>query len=184
MDATPETLRRYTAHDRLLDGRALLIRAIRPDDKPALQDGLHRLSSESAYFRFFGPKHELSLQELIFFTEVDFARHVALVAIIEEEDPIIIGVGRYVVSEVEPIRSAEIAFAVDDAHQGLGIATILLRHLAKIARAADVSEFSASVLAGNQKMLLVLSHSGLPQKRTVESDVVNIRLSLVGPPIT
>jgi hypothetical protein len=99
MDATPEALRHYTARDRLLDGRALLIRAICPDDKPALQDGFHRLSSESAYFRFFGPKHELSSQELVFFTEVDFARHVALVAIIEE-DPLIVGVGRYVVSEV------------------------------------------------------------------------------------
>jgi GNAT superfamily N-acetyltransferase len=182
MDATPEALRHYMARDQILDDRALLIRAIRPDDKPALQDGFHRLSSESAYFRFFGPKHELSPRELVFFTEVDFARHVALVAIIEE-DPLIVGVGRYVVCEVEPIRTAEIAFAVDDAHQGLGIATILLRHLAKIARAANISEFSASVLAGNHKMLLVFSHSGLPQKRTVERDVVNVRLSLVGPPV-
>jgi len=181
MDATPEALRRYTARDRLIDGRALLIRAIRPADKTALQDGFHRLSSESAYFRFFGPKHDLSPQELVYFTEVDFARHVALVAIIEE-DPLIVGVGRYIVWEAEPIRAAEIAFAVDDAHHGLGIATILLRHLAKIARAADVSEFSASVLASNRKMLLVFSHSGLPQECTVESGVVSVRLPLFEPP--
>jgi GNAT superfamily N-acetyltransferase len=170
------------ARDRILDGRVMLIRAIRPDDKPDLQDGFHRLSSESAYFRFFEPKHELSPQELVYFTEVDFARHVALVAIIVE-DPLIVGVGRYIVCEVEPIRAAEIAFAVDDAHHGLGIATILLRHLAKIARAADVSEFTASVLAQNHKMLMVFSHSGLPQERIVESGVVNVRLSLVGPPV-
>jgi len=181
MEAIPEILRRYKAWDRLLDGRVLLIRAIRPTDKPALQEGFHRLSSESVYFRFFGPKHELSRQELVYLTEVDFARHVALVAIIEE-DPLIVGVGRYIVRDVEPIRTAEIAFAVDDAHHGLGIATILLRHLAKIARAADVSEFNASVLASNRKMLQVFFHSGLPQKHTVESGVLNIRLSLAGPP--
>jgi acetyltransferase len=105
MDATPETLHHYTARDRLLDGLALLIRAIRPGDKPTLQDGLHRLSSESAFFRFFGPKHELSPQKLVYFTEVYLARHVALVAIIEEENPLIVGVGRYVVSEVEPIHN-------------------------------------------------------------------------------
>ena len=183
MDATPEALRRYTARDRLIDGRVLLVRAIRPADKPALQAGFHRLSSESAYFRFFGPKHELSPHELVYLTEVDFARHVALVAIIEKA-PLIVGVGRYIVCEVEPIRAAEIAFAVDDAHQGLGIATILLRHLAKIARAADISQFIASVLASNRKMLLVFSHSGLPQERTVESGVVNVRLSLAGPSVT
>ena len=47
------------------------IRAIRPSDKQALADGMHRLSAESAYFRFFGPKHELGAKELAFFTEID-----------------------------------------------------------------------------------------------------------------
>lgn len=182
MDTTPEALRRYTARDRLRDGRELLVRAIRPDDKPALQDGLHRLSDESAYFRFFQSKHEPSAKELAYFTEVDFAAHVALVAIVVEEGPRVVGVGRYIVCEVEPIRAAEIAFAVDDAHQGLGIATILLRHLAKIARAAGVTEFRASVLSDNHKMLRVFARWGLPQRHTTEGGVVEVRLSLVEPP--
>jgi GNAT superfamily N-acetyltransferase len=141
MKTTPEALRHYTARDRLRDGRDLLVRAIRPDDKPALLDGLHRLSAESAYFRFFQVKHEPSPNELVYFTEVDFAGHVALVAIVEEEGPLFVGVGRYIVCDDvdESMRAAEIAFAVDDAHHGIGIATILLRHLATIARAAAIS---------------------------------------------
>jgi GNAT superfamily N-acetyltransferase len=183
MDATPEALRHYAVRDRLRDGRALLVRAIGPDDKRALLDGLHRLSEESAYLRFFQLKHEPSARELAYFTEVDFAGHVALVAIVEEEGPLFVGVGRYIVcDEVEPTRAAEVTFAVDDAHQGLGIATILLRHLANIARAAAISEFCASVLSGNHKMLRVLSHSGLPQEQTTEGGVVDVRLSLVEPP--
>ena len=110
-------------------------------------------------------KHEPSPKELIYFTEVDFAEHVALVAIAEEEG-LVIGVGRYIVCDaVAPMRAAEISFAVDDAHQGLGIATILLRHLANIARAAAIVEFRASVLSGNQKMLRVLAQSGPAPRR-------------------
>jgi GNAT superfamily N-acetyltransferase len=174
---TPESLQRYTADAMLRDGKALRVRAIRPDDKQALQDGLHRLSLESSYFRFFRPKHDLSPAELVYLTEVDFDRHVALVAI-ADDPPLVVGVGRYIVCDEEPSRVAEIAFAVDDAHQGLGIATILLRHLAGIARTAGVVGFRARVLAENRKMLEVFSHSGLPQRRTRDGTVVDIEISL------
>jgi GNAT superfamily N-acetyltransferase len=177
MDTSPEALRRYTAHDRLLDGHDLLVRAICPDDKRALEDGLHRLTPESAYFRFFRPKHDLSPQELVYFTEVDFEHHVALVAVVAETQ-LVVGVGRYIVGDSEAVRAAEIAFAVDDAYHGLGIATILLRHLTDIARAAGISHFHASVLSQNHKMLDVFSHSGLPQERAVEEGVVEVRLLL------
>jgi GNAT superfamily N-acetyltransferase len=183
MDTTPEALRSYTSRDRLRDGRDLLVRAIRPGDKSALLDGLHRLSADSAYFRFFQSKREPSPEELVYFTEADFNNHVALVAIVTEESPLFVGVGRYFVCEDSgQVRAAEISFAVDDAHHGLGIATILLQHLARIARAAAISEFRASVLASNQKMLRVLAHSGLPSQHTTEGDVVEVRLSLVGSP--
>ena len=183
LDSTPEALRQYTARDRLRDGRELLVRAIRPDDKPALREGLLRLSDESAYFRFFQLKHKTSPDELAYFTEVDFADHVALVASVVDEGPGVVGVGRYILcEEVGPRRAAEISFAVDDAHHGLGIATLLLRHLAKIARAAAISEFRASVLSGNQKMLRVLARSGLPQQQTTEDGVAEVRLSLAEPP--
>jgi GNAT superfamily N-acetyltransferase len=182
IDTTPEALRQYTARDRLLDGRTLLVRAIHPDDKPALLDGLRRLSAESAYARFFQLKRKATSNELSYFTEVDFASHVALVGIVEGAS-LIVGAGRYVACEdIEGMRSAEIAFAVDDAHQGLGIGTILLRHLVKIARSAGVSKFRASVLSGNLKMLRLFSRSGLPQEQSSEGGVVNVRMFLVEAP--
>jgi RimJ/RimL family protein N-acetyltransferase len=159
------------------------IRAIRPEDKAALQEGLRRLSGESAYFRFFVPKQKASDSELVYFTEVDFVHQVALAAIVDEAPHVIVGVGRYfVLDELEPKRAAEIAFSVDDVHHGLGIATILLRHLVKIARAAGISEFRASVMSGNGKMLRVLARSGLPQEQKEAHGVVAVRLSLVEPP--
>ncbi len=88
-DSSPTALRRYMARDRLLDGRALLVRAIRPDDKQLLQSGVHRMSPQSAYLRFLSPKHELSEHELIYLTEVDFADHVAQIAVVQDEGDII-----------------------------------------------------------------------------------------------
>ena len=180
MDTTPQALRQYAARERLRDGRGVLIRAIRADDKAALEEGLRRMSDESAYFRFFGIKHAASAGELAYFTEVDFQQHVALAAVVEEAGPRVVGVGRYIVcDEVGPKSAAEIAFAVDDAHQGLGIATILLGHLVKIARAAGIAEFRASVMSGNAKMRRVLARSGLPQETEEADGVVGVRMALI-----
>ncbi|WP_461481822.1 GNAT family N-acetyltransferase [Porticoccus sp.] len=183
VDATPESLRHYCARDHLLDGHELLIRSIRPDDKAALQAGLQRLSSESAYFRFFRHKHELSPEELVYFTEIDFDRHVALVAI-DEGKSLVIGVGRYFLCADEPVRAAEITLTVDDVYHGRGVATVLLRHLVQVARAAGVMEFRAAVMGENRKMLEVLLHLGLPVQRHSEGSVVDVTLLLTDPAIS
>lgn len=171
--------RDYKVTTHLSDGEPLLIRAIRPDDKQALREGIQRASPESAYHRFFQSKHDLSDRELVYFTEVDFVHHVALVAVLVTSQ-LPVGVGRYVELPDEPGRVAELAFAVDDDHQGRGIATLLLTHLTEIARAAGLTEFQATVLADNENMLNVLSRSTLPQRQEPAGDIIDIRLSLTG----
>lgn len=182
MDATPDNLRHYAALDQLINGQDILVRAITPGDKDALQDAMHRLSAESAYFRFSRHKHDLSAQELAQFTELDFDHHVGLIAMLDN-DTLLVGVGRYIVCQQEPIRAAEIAFAVDDAHHGLGIGTILLHHLARIARSSGITEFRASVLSANRKMLEVLFHSGLPLTHSLKDGMVEAHLSLEDLPL-
>ena len=179
MDTSPPALRMYQAQEKLLNGAGVLVRAIRPDDKQALQDGLHRLSAESVYFRFFHPKHDLTDDELAYFTEIDFALHVALVAVVREQGTdLAVGVGRYIVNQTEPVEAAEVAFAVDDAHQGLGIATLLLKHLTRIARARALAEFHANVMVENLKMMDVFAHCGLPMTSKREGAILKVRLSL------
>ena len=80
------------------------------------------------------------------------------------------GVGRYVMSNNAALPlSADIAFAVNDEYQGLGIGTMLLTHLTTIARQAGILEFTALVLPNNKKMLHVFRNSGLPIKESVNS---------------
>jgi len=103
-------------------------------------------------------------------------RHVALVAVVDEAaGPVIAGGGRYIVSE--PGR-AEVAFGVDDAHQGQGIASALIRHLVVIACDAGMRALIAEVLPDNVPMLKVFERSGLPMTTRREAGVVHVTLDL------
>jgi RimJ/RimL family protein N-acetyltransferase len=106
---------------------------------------------------------------------VDFATHVALVAVEEEGRGAIVAGGRYVV--VRP-SWAEIAFAVVDDHQGLGLGSALMRHLTSIGRRAGLREFVAEVLADNEPMLRVFERSGLQMRKRRDGDVTHVTLAL------
>ena len=163
----------YEAEEILRDGGSIRIRAIRPDDKPRLLDHFQRLSQGSVYFRFFGVKKRLTDEELRRFTEPDFIHHVGLVATLREgEAERIIGVGRYMMHDTG--HRAEVAFAVADEYQGRGIGTLLLEHLAPLARANGITEFEADVLGENNKMLEVFAKSGFVARRSVEGGVVHV----------
>ena len=87
----------------------------------------------------------------------------------------IVGGGRYIVSE--PGR-AEVAFAVDDPHQGLGIATCVLRHLVAIARKAGIRELVAEVLPDNAPNAEGVQRNGLAMTVGPEAGVVHVELDL------
>src|SRR5690349_21611074 len=149
----------YSSEVILRDGGSIYVRAIRPDDRERLLRHFKALSEESKYHRFFGLKRELTGDELIKLTNLDFVNHVAIVATLRDGDEErFIGVGRYIRSG-DPHR-AEVAFAVLDDHQGRGIGTVLLEHLSRIARDAGITEFEADVLGDNNRMLEVFSKSG------------------------
>src|SRR5271154_1834679 len=88
---------KYFADATMLDGAAVRIRAIRPDDKERLHDHFKGLSEQSVYFRFMGFKRDLSPQDLQRLTELDFKSHGGLVAELTENGrERIIGGGRYI----------------------------------------------------------------------------------------
>jgi GNAT superfamily N-acetyltransferase len=167
---------KYSALQTLRAGQRVEIRALRPDDRDALIAAVGRASAQSLYRRFHGARGELSEREVAFFMDVDFADHVALVAVVEADgQPVIAGGARYIV--VQPGR-AEAAFTVVDHHQGQGIGTALMRHLAKIARGAGIEELIAEVLPENAAMLKVFESSGLPITTRREPGVVHVALQL------
>jgi RimJ/RimL family protein N-acetyltransferase len=166
----------YSAVATLRDQRRLVIRAFRPDDRADFLSAVDRISPLSLYRRFFAVRRGFTEREMAFFLNVDFDKHVALVALIEEAGQnVIVGGGRYVV--VQPGK-AEVAFAVIDQYQGQGIGSILLHHLAVIARAAGLQELIAEVLPENKPMLKLFERSGLHMTTTPCSDVIHVNLQL------
>ena len=167
----------YAADIVLRDGATLRLRALRPDDRERLIQLVSRLSPESSYFRFFRTTTKLSDEDLNRFTNLDFKRNVALVATVggdgEEE---IVGVGRYAALDPPGRKSdrAEIAFVVADAFQGRGIGTLLLEHLAPIARANGITRFEADVLGENNRMLKLFATSGFEVERSFQSGVFHV----------
>jgi RimJ/RimL family protein N-acetyltransferase len=166
----------YSAIETLRDGRSLEIRALKPSDREELLSAAGRMSDQSIYRRFFAPKPRFTDQEVDYYVNVDFLNHVALVAVLTEHSrPTLVGSARYVVSSP---GTAEIAFAVDDAHQGLGIGALLMKHLAAIASRSGLRTLVAEVLANNTAMLKVFEKSSLPVSTTREQGVTHVTLRL------
>jgi predicted CoA-binding protein/RimJ/RimL family protein N-acetyltransferase len=138
----------------LRDGRTAHMRPITPADADALVSFYADVSDQSKYFRFFSPMPTLSEKDVKRFTQVDHRNRVAFVLTVAEK---ILAVASY---ELLESGDAEVAFLVQDAHQGRGIGQLLLEHLAQAARERGVHRFTAEVLPDNQRMLQVFYEQG------------------------
>jgi acyl-CoA synthetase (NDP forming)/GNAT superfamily N-acetyltransferase len=170
---TTANLDRWSSTVVLGDGETVLIRPITPDDRTALAEFHSRQSRESQYRRYFTAKPKLTERELDRFTNVDFVARVALVV---ESHGEFIAWASY--ERVANRDEADAAFMVDDRHHGRGIATLLLEHLAAIARSNGIERFTAEVLADNRAMLAVFSRAGWPLQRRFESGVIDLDFEL------
>ncbi|GAA4128828.1 bifunctional GNAT family N-acetyltransferase/acetate--CoA ligase family protein [Nocardioides fonticola] len=150
----PTPPRHWEADVLLRDGGTAHIRPITPDDAELLVEFYARVSDTSKYYRFFSPMPELSDRDVRRFTTVDHHDRVALVLTLQGQ---MIAVGRYDV--VRP-GEAEVAFLVEDKHQGRGIGQLLLEHLAQAARERGLDRFMAEVLPDNVRMIQTFRDAG------------------------
>lgn len=140
------------------DGSRIWLQPLGPDDKPALQEGLSHLSSESHYCRFTGPKDRLTEHELDYYTLIDHPDHETLIAFGPDGmEPI--GVARFIREKHDP-NTAEVAVAVVDSWHGRGVGTALLERLAGRARLEGIERFNATVLAENRDVSELLETLG------------------------
>lgn len=148
----------------LFDGSPVTIRPIRAEDAPLEQDFVKHLSADSRYKRFMSTLNELPPGKLRYLTEIDYVRHLALVAIVERDGQAVeIGVARYVAGPQGD--DCEFAIAIDDDWRGSGIAGILMLSLIDAARARGMKTMEAFILSANDKMIKFARQLGFTVRR-------------------
>jgi len=157
----------------LSDGGTVHLRPITPADAPRLLAFHGRLSERTRYFRYFGPYPRMPQRDLDRFSTVDHLDRVALVASLGDD---IVAVGRF--DRLDSGDSAEIAFVVEDGHQGRGLGSILLEHLAAAARERGLGRFVAEVLAENGQMVRVFRDAGYVVSREFEEGVLHLEFAI------
>ena len=143
----------------LRDGRTVHVRPARPGDRDALEDYFIDLSDESRRLRFWGIVVNVG-ERAAEAVEIDYVDHLTLLAFQGPDLSEVVGGAQYV--REGTASRAEVAMSVSDELQGLGLASILIAHLAEAARENGIETFSADVLPENHKMVQVFRGTGFP----------------------
>jgi acyl-CoA synthetase (NDP forming)/RimJ/RimL family protein N-acetyltransferase len=156
----------------LKDGAMAHVRPIVPTDADRVRRFHAGQSPESIYLRFFAPLKTLSDKDVARFTQVDYDWRVALVATVRED---IIGIARF---DRLDKTTAEVAFHISDAHQGRGVGSVLLEHLAAIGHEVGVTKFVADVLPQNHKMIQVFTDAGYEVNYHLDDGVIAVAFTI------
>jgi acyl-CoA synthetase (NDP forming)/GNAT superfamily N-acetyltransferase len=156
----------------LADGSTAHIRPITPDDADRLVAFYDRVSDESKYYRFFAPYPKLTERDVERFTHVDYVDRNALIVLRGDD---MVAVGRY---DKVTDRVAEVAFLVEDTQHGLGVGSVLLEHLAQVARERGFTHFVADVLPQNTRMIRVFKDAGYTVARSYDEGVVHLEFEI------
>jgi RimJ/RimL family protein N-acetyltransferase len=160
----------------LRDGSEVIVRQVRPEDKPLFVAGWERFGEESRYKRFMGHKRRLTMDELVRFTEIDHVDHEAIGAL-DVRGREGLGVARYLRLPQRP-EVAEVAVAVIDAWQGRGLGRVLLRRLTARAAEHRIHRFTASLFVDNRAMLALFERLGEVQVIGGEGRIADIDVEL------
>lgn len=161
------------------NGQQLLIRPIRPEDETALGDLLNSLSPEDARMRFFGTMRSLPRSQLARFTQIDYDREMALVAIERDSDGVERSIGEVRVVADPDNRVADFAIVIDSAIKGKGLGRLLLQSIIDYARSRGIIELHGETMSGNLRMQQLAKDLGFTLKEGTDVSMVDLHLSLL-----
>ena len=155
------------ARFQLADGRDITIRPIRPEDAEIEQEFVRNLSEESKYFRFMRTLHELTQEMLVRFTQIDYDREMAFIAVTRREgQEVELGVARYTINPDG--ESCEFAIVVADEWRRLGIGTRLAQTLLESAKDRGIRVVEGEMLSQNTEMRALAERLGFTVRASEE----------------
>ncbi|MEN6474122.1 MAG: GNAT family N-acetyltransferase [Syntrophaceae bacterium] len=156
-------------------GLEVRFRHIRPSDEEDMRRLFYRFSDAAVYSRYFSTIKTMPHAKMQEYVNVDCNRAISIVGLTgPPEQERIIAEARYVRYPDRP--HADVAFIVDEAYQGLGIATRLFRILTQVARERGLKGFTADVLGTNKAMLKVFEKGGRPVKATIDQGIYELSI--------
>ncbi len=157
----------------LADGTDITIRPIRPEDAELTQEFVRGLSAESRYFRYMNSVQELSHSMLVRFTQIDYSREMALIAVAEEKGKEVeLGVSRF---NINPDgETCEFALVISDTMRGIGLGPKLMTALLDAARSKGLKVMEGEVLKNNSSMLHLMTRLGFSIESSVEDDGIKV----------
>ena len=159
------------SHWQLADGTDVVIRPIRPEDAELEQKFVRDLSEESRYFRFMNSVQELSESMLVRFTQIDYSREMALLAVTEEQgQEVELGVTRFAINPDG--ESCEFALVVADSMRGKGLGNKLMIALMDAARSKGMKIMEGDVLNKNASMLKLMRRLNFSIEPSADDDSV------------
>lgn len=162
----------------LKDGSNITIRPIRPEDDVLEQSFVRNLSENSRYFRFVNNIQQLSQTQLVGFTQIDYSRELALIAIAKQQGKDIeLGIARYAINPEG--ESCEFAIVISDEMQGKGLGHKLMFELMAAASTKGIKMMQGDVSSNNANMLQFVENLGF----TIESNLGDITLKIVSKPL-
>lgn len=160
-------------------GRKLLIRPIRPEDETTLADLIGSLNAEDSRMRFFGTMRKLPRSQLARFTQIDYDREIALVAIERNAEGVERSLGEARMVADPDNAAAEFAILVASDVKGGGLGRRLMESLIDCARNRGIGQLHGETLNENQRMQDLARKLGFELK--TGPGVVEMRLTLHPP---
>ncbi len=158
-------------HWQLADGMDITVRPIRPEDAELVQAFVRNLSDESRYFRFMNSMQELSQSMLVRFTQIDYSREMALIAVTEEHGKEVeLGVARFTTNPDG--ESCEFALVIADNMHGKGLGQRLMTAVMDAARSKGLKVIEGEVLRNNADMLHLMDRLGFKVETSPEDDSI------------
>jgi acyl-CoA hydrolase/GNAT superfamily N-acetyltransferase len=162
----------------LKDGTEISVRPVKPTDEGALSEMLYSLSVDSVKSRFFTSTKTFPHKDVQHLTNIDYEQNLAIVGSVpgtagEEQ---IVAIGQYFLDP--KTQAAEVAFIVQDVWQLKGMGSILMKHLANIAKQRGVKRFTAKVLPQNKPMLAIFQNSGYAVRTDFDGESYSVVLEL------
>ncbi|KXA97947.1 hypothetical protein AKJ37_01895 [candidate division MSBL1 archaeon SCGC-AAA259I09] len=156
--------RKYVEEWRLNDGRPVTLRPIRPEDEPLMFELWETFSEETIRYRFFGPMKEITHEDSVRFTNIDYRREIAIAGVLEEdEERKMIGVGRLIIDPDED--SGEVAIVVGDPWQELGLGEKLVDSIIRVAKDKGLETIWGDISADNQSAINLSKKLGFEIKQ-------------------